>query len=168
MGTFNFYYSFFFCHLIYGICIIGNLAPDFARGGVAESEASRLAPDYLLTRIFLSPKRAFRLDVNHIHYHLIQTSDLQTSLNLVPFAQLASKFTCIFGYHILNSTCPDFFVEDFLFTHTRDSARDKHILRYHNNPLRHKIVTSFNALPYITFNIPYRTYNILETYSFTP
>ena len=61
-AAFNFYYSFFFCHLIYGICISENLAPD-----------------YLLTRIFLLQKRAFRLiaNVNHIHYHLIQTSDLQ-------------------------------------------------------------------------------------------
>ena len=118
---------------IYGICIFGNLAPD-----------------YLLNGFFLLHKRAFRLiaNVNHIPYHLIQTSDLQTSLNLVPFPQLASKFTCIFGYHVLNSTCPDFFVEDFLFTHTRHSSRDKHLLQYHNDPLRHKIVTSFNAFPY--------------------
>ena len=33
-------------------------------------------------------------------------------LNLVPFPQLACKFSCIFGYHVLNSTCPDF--PDFL------------------------------------------------------
>ena len=105
---------------------------------------------YKFHRIFLLQKRAFRLiaNVNHIPYHLIQTSDLQTSLNLVPFPQLASKFICIFGDHVLNSTCPDFSVEDFLFTHTTDSSRDKHLLQYHNDPLRHKIVTSFKALPY--------------------
>ena len=66
-AAFNFYYNFFFCHLIYGIRIFGNLAPD-----------------YLLNRIFLLQKRAFRLiaNVNHIPYHLIQTSDLQTYLVL--------------------------------------------------------------------------------------
>ena len=69
-------------------------------------------------------------------------------LNLVRFPQLASKFTCIFGYHVSNSTCPDFFVEDFSFTHTRDSSRDKHLLQYHNDPFCRKIITSFNALPY--------------------
>ena len=122
-ATFNFYYNFFFCHLIYGVRIFENLAPD-----------------YLLNRIFLLQYSI--ANVYHIPYHLIQTSDLQTSLNLVPFPQLASKFTCIFGYHVLNSTCPDFFVEDFSFTHIRDSARDKNILRYHNDLLRHKLLHS--------------------------
>ena len=77
----------FLLHLIYGIRIFGNLAPD-----------------YLLNRIFLLQRRAFRLiaDVNHIPYRLIQTSDLQTSLNLLRFPQFASKFTCIFGYHVLS------------------------------------------------------------------
>ena len=60
-------YNFFFSHLIYCIRIFINLAPD-----------------YLLNRIFLLQKRAFRLiaNVNHIPYHLIQTSDLQTYLVL--------------------------------------------------------------------------------------
>ena len=73
---------------IYGICIFGNLAPT------------------ICWILFLLHKRAFCLiaNVNHIPYHLIQTSDLQTSLNLVHFPQLASKFTCIFGYHVLNSS----------------------------------------------------------------
>ena len=68
-----------------------------------------------LNRILLLQKRAFHLiaNVNHIPYHLIQTSDLHTSLNLVPIPQLARKFTYSFGYHVFfTSTCPDFFVED--------------------------------------------------------
>ena len=62
--AFNFYYNFFFCHLIYGIHIFGNLTPD-----------------YLLNRIFFLQQRAYCLiaNVNRIPYHLIQTSDLQRS-----------------------------------------------------------------------------------------
>ena len=73
-----------------------------------------------LNGILLLQKRAFHLiaNINHIPYHLIQTSDLHTSLNLVPIPQLARKFMCSFGYHaFFTCTCPDFFVEDFLLTH---------------------------------------------------
>ena len=55
-----------------------------------------------LNGILLLQKRAFHLiaNINHIPYHLIQTSDLHTSLNLAPIPQLARKFTCSFGYHV--------------------------------------------------------------------
>ena len=62
-AAFNFYYNFFFCHLIYyGIRIFGNLAPE-----------------YLLNTVSELQKRKFLLIANNIHipYHLIQTSDLQ-------------------------------------------------------------------------------------------
>ena len=37
--------------------------------------------------------------------HLIHTLN-----NILCLSQLASKFTCIFGYHFLNSTCPKIFL----------------------------------------------------------
>ena len=126
------------------------MSTQYHYNDVASDELGNLAPDYLLNRIFLLEKRSFRLiaNVNHIPYHQVQTSDFHTSLNLLPFPRFASKFTYIFGYHVSNFTFPDFFVEDFSFTHTRDSSRDKHLLQYHNDPLHNKILTSFNALPY--------------------
>ena len=104
-AAFKFYYNFFFCHLIYGISLFENLAPN-----------------YLLNGIFLLQKRAFCLiaTIATIPYHLIQTSDLPTLLNLVPFPQLPSKSTCIFGCHVLNSRFPYFSAEDFSFTYSTD------------------------------------------------
>ena len=128
----NFYYQYIFCHLIYGIRIYGNLAPH-----------------YLLNNLFLLQKRAFRLiaNVNHIPYHLISTIDLYKSLDLVPFPSLVGQFTCLFGFHILHSLCPDFLIADFQHHQTRKSCRDTHILQYNSNMLNHRIITSFNALP---------------------
>ena len=129
----DFYFRYIYCYLIYGIRIYGNLSPR-----------------YLLDRIFLLQKRAMRLiaNVNHIPYHLIHTKDLHTSLNLMPFPLLAGQFTCIFGYQVYHSLCPDFILEDFSSTQCRNSQRNTHFLQFYNDALRHKVASAFNSLPH--------------------
>ena len=129
----DFYFRYIDCYLIYGIRIYGNLSPR-----------------YLLDRIFLLQKRAMRLiaNVNHIPYHLIHTKDLYTSLNLMPFPLLAGQFTCIFGYQVYHSLCPDFILEDFSSTQCCNSHRNTHFLQFYNDALRHKVASAFNSLPH--------------------
>ena len=128
----NFYFQYVFCHMIYGIRIYGNLSPQ-----------------YILERIYLLQKRAFRLiaNINHIPYHLVHTRDLHTSLGLIPFPLLAGHFTCIFGFQILHLIAPDFLLEGFIPASSKTFFRDKHLLHYHTDQLRQKITTTFNSLP---------------------
>ena len=90
-----FYHHFIFCYLIYGIHIYYNIAPA-----------------HITNPLFLLHKRAFRLIafVHFIQKHLISTQDLSRSLNLLPLPQLASYFSAIYGYEILNMLAPDYVV----------------------------------------------------------
>ena len=65
----TFYYQFIFCHLIYDIHIYYNLAPK-----------------YVSDSIFLLQKQAFRIiaNIQHIPLNLISTSDLSSSLKILP------------------------------------------------------------------------------------
>ena len=127
----TFYFQFIYCHLVNGIHIIGNLSCNNA-----------------LNRLFLLQKRAFRIiaNVHYISYHLIPTESLIQSLRLLPLPKLVCYFTSLFAHKINNFLSPPFIYKGFK-TNNRFSFRDKHLLVYHTDKLRHKVSITYNALP---------------------
>lgn len=127
----TFYFQFIYCHLIYGIHIIGNLSCNNA-----------------LNRLFLLQKRALRIiaNVHYIPYYLIPTESITQSLQLLPLPKLVCYFTSIFAHKINNFLTPPFIYRGFKNT-TRFNFRDKHLLLYHTDNLRYKVSATYNSLP---------------------
>ena len=130
----TFYYQFIFCHLIYGIHIYYNLAPK-----------------YVSDSIFLLQKRAFRIiaNIQHIPFHLISTSDLSSSLNLLTLPFLSKHFTSVSGYRIFHGLSPKYFSDSFRDSVKKDfNLRDN--LKLHPNNitmLDNAIASTFNNIP---------------------
>lgn len=128
-----FYFQFIFCHLIYGICIYHNLAPDYATKS-----------------LYLQQKRALRIvaDFHRLPCYLISTDILSKSLKLLKLPDLARYFTCILGFRIFHGTSPDFICASFDEAEHRFCFRDRFNLRTSKKHLESLISTTFNNLPF--------------------
>ena len=128
-----FYFHFIFCHLNFGIHMYFNFSPN-----------------YITNPLLILQKQCFRIIAN-VHYiprHLISSSDLYNSLQLLPLHQLASYSTSLFGYKILHKKCPEFIHADFNVHTHRFPIRDIFLLRGNENFFHRNILRTFNSLPY--------------------